>query len=88
MNEFHQFMGNEVLRKVLLGIQAMVSLALIVIVASQTTKNEGLSGTIGGPSTSNFKGKPGWEEMLALTTRRLGIAWFVTGILVGISFAQ
>ena len=84
----HAIFLNPILRGALLIMQTLVSVALIAIVSSQTSKNEGLTGNIGGPTTSNFKGKPGWEETLATTTRNLGIAWFAMSILVGIVFAQ
>jgi len=84
----HAFLTNPVLRDILLVLQTLISLALIAIVSSQTSKNEGLTGNIGGPTTSNFKGKPGWEETLATTTRNLGIVWFAMCFLVGIVFAQ
>ena len=65
-------------------LQILISLAFILIVAVQTTKNEGLTGTIGGPTTSNFKGKPGFEEQLQHYTMILGVSWFVVSIIVGI----
>jgi protein translocase SecG subunit len=71
---------------ILLILQALVSIAFVLIVMSQTTKNEGLTGTIGGNVSANFKGKPGFEERLQNYTRYLGIAWFVVAILVGIAF--
>ena len=54
---------------ILLILQGLISIALVVIVMSQTTKNEGLTGTIGGNVSANFKGKPGFEEMLQTYTR-------------------
>ena len=84
----HAFFSNPTLRIILLVIQTLISLALILIVSTQTSKNEGLTGNIGGPTTSNFKGKPGWEETLAVTTRNLGIAWFVMCMIVGIAFSH
>ena len=45
-------------------MQLLISIAFILIVMSQTTKNEGLTGTIGGNISPNFKGKPGREEQL------------------------
>ncbi len=71
---------------ILLVLLALVSLAFIVIVMSQTTKNEGLTGSIGGQTSANFKGKPGFEEQLQGWTRNLAIAWFAVAILVGIAF--
>ncbi len=74
------------LQILLLVLQFLISIAFILIVMSQTTKNEGLTGTIGGNMSPNFKGKPGREEQLQLLTRYLGIAWFVVGIITGIAF--
>lgn len=84
----HAFLQNQILRYFILGLQTLISIALIAIVSSQTSKNEGLTGNIGGPTTSNFKGKPGWEETLSTTTRNLGIAWFAVSILVAVVFAH
>jgi len=64
-----------------MGIQALVSLALIIVVATQTTKNEGLTGNIGGPVTSSFKGKPGMEEQIRKITIYVCIAWFAVSLL-------
>ena len=71
---------------ILLVLQALISIALVLLVMSQTTKNEGLTGTIGGNVSANFKGKPGFEERLQNYTRYVGISWFVVSILVGIAF--
>lgn len=71
---------------ILLVVQGLISISLVVIMAIQTSKNEGLTGTIGGNVSANFKGKPGYEERLQNYTRMLGIGWFVSSILVGIAF--
>lgn len=63
-------------------IQLLVSVTLIGIVAIQTTKNEGLSGSIGGQVTPTFKGKPGVDEQMRGITIKLSIAWFVISIIV------
>ena len=73
---------------ILFVIQSLVSLAFIAIVAAQTTKNEGLTGTIGGPVSSNFKGKPGFDEQLQQYTKILGVTWFVLGIVLGVIFGH
>jgi len=70
----------------LLVLQCLISLAFVVIVMSQTTKNEGLTGTIGNNMQANFKGKPGREEQIQALTLQLGVAWGVVSILVGIAF--
>jgi len=71
---------------ILLVLQALVSLTLVGLVMSQTTKNEGLTGTIGGNVSANFKGKPGFEERLQMYTRNTAIAFGVISILVAIAF--
>jgi protein translocase SecG subunit len=86
MDVFHSVFGH--LKLPLMILQGLVSIVLIGLIASRTTKNEGLSGSIGGPSVSNFKGKPGMEEKIAMITQRVGIAWFAIGVLVGIAYAQ
>ncbi len=63
-------------------VQVLLALGLIFIVSIQTTKSEGLSGTIGGQVTSSFKGKPGFEERLNDITKYLGIGFFVVTVLV------
>lgn len=75
-----------VVKIILLVLQFAISLAFILIVMSQTTKNEGLTGTIGGNVSANFKGKPGMEEHLQAITRSLGIAWFVISAVVAVAF--
>ena len=71
---------------ILLVLQALVSLTLVGLVMSQPTKNEGLTGTIGGNVSANFKGKPGFEERLQMYTRNTAIAFGVISILVAIAF--
>ncbi len=74
------------LRIILLALQALTSLALIILVTTQTTKNEGLTGTIGGQTSANFKGKPGYEERLQMITRNVAIAFFAISIAVGVAY--
>ena len=50
------------------GIFIIAAIALIVLLALQTTKNEGLSGTIGGRVESSYRGRLGAEEQLQRIT--------------------
>jgi protein translocase SecG subunit len=43
----------------------------------QTTKSEGLSGIIGGASSSSLGGKSGTDRMLESFTRYMAIGWFI-----------
>ena len=78
----------EALKYLLLVVQGLVSLILIAVVAMQTTKNEGLTGTIGGQMTPSFKGKPGMDEQIRTWTIYISVAWFVTSILVAVVWAK
>ena len=70
-----------VVKIILFVLEAIVSLSLIILMVTQTSKNEGF-GTIGVQTPTNFKGKPGFEERLQQYTRNLAITWFVLGMVV------
>ena len=71
-----------IVQGILLAVNALTSIALIAIVMSQTTKSEGLSGTIGGKASSAFRGKPGFEDKLNLLTKYAAVGWMATAIAV------
>ena len=65
------------------GAHFIVSIALIALVISQTTKHEGLGGTIGGSSSStSFRGRPGLEEQLSRYTGYAATAFMFLSLLV------
>jgi len=76
-----------VFKIILLIIQGLVSLLFLLLIASQSSKNEGF-GTIGVQTPQNFKGKPGYEERMQMYTRNMGITWFVLSMAVAIVFAH
>jgi len=67
---------------ILVLVQLVSAVALIGLVMSQTTKSEGLTGTIGGKMTSSFRGKPGMDEKLADITKWCAIVFFVLSAVV------
>lgn len=69
-----------ILKYIFFTIQVLISIALIAVVTMQTTKSEGLTGTIGGQMTPSFKGKPGMEEQLRTWTIYISVAWFAISI--------
>jgi len=77
----------EYVKIALLVIQGLVSLGFLLLVASQSSKNEGF-GTIGVQTPQNFKGKPGYEERMQMYTRSVAVTWFVLAIAVAIVFAH
>lgn len=69
-------------------LEILSALTLIVLVISQTTKSEGLTGTIGGKASSTFRGKPGIDDKLAQLTTYSAIIFMATSILVYILSAK
>lgn len=65
-------------------LQVLFAIALIFVVAMQTTRHEGLSGTVGGQVSSQFRGKLGRDEQLALITRYIAIGFFLISLIVAI----
>lgn len=68
----------------LVAAEVLLSLILIALITSQTSKSEGLGGSIGGATSSNFRFKPGFEERLDSITRNFAVAWMVTCLLIAI----
>ena len=68
--------------KIILTVLQLLSAgSLVALVMLQTTKSEGLTGTIGGKMSSSFRGKPGVDEKLGLFTRYAAISFmFLTAL--------
>ena len=62
----------------------IAALALIALLALQTTKQEGLSGTIGGRVESAY-GRPGAEEQLKRVTGVAAVAFVVIGTILSLT---
>jgi protein translocase SecG subunit len=60
------------------------ALALIALLAVQTTKQEGLSGTLGGRVESVY-GRPGAEEQLKRITGVTAVAFVVIGTILSLT---
>jgi protein translocase SecG subunit len=54
---------------------------LIALMSVQTTKNEGLSGTIGGRTESTYRGRLGFDQQLTRLTGVFAISFIVLAIL-------
>jgi protein translocase SecG subunit len=67
------------------GVGVVAAIALIVLLAVQTTKQEGLSGTIGGRVESAYRGRPGAEEQLKRITGVVVGVWLVAYLVLSIS---
>lgn len=75
-----------VLKTVLIVLEAICSLALIVVVLLQSGKEAGLSGALTGASESYLsKNKKGnMEQMLASSTKWIAIAWVLLTLVLSL----
>lgn len=60
------------------------AIALIALLAAQTTKQEGLSGSIGGAVQSAY-GRPGAEEQLKRITGVMAVGFVVIGTILSLT---
>jgi preprotein translocase subunit SecG len=67
------------------GLFIISALLLIVLLAIQTTKQEGLSGTLGGRVDSAYRGRLGFEGQLARITGSVAIAFVIIATLVSLA---
>jgi preprotein translocase subunit SecG len=66
------------------GIFIVAAIALVVLLAVQTTKQEGLSGTIGGRVESAY-GRMGAEEQLKRVTGFTAVVFVLTGFILSLT---
>ncbi len=68
----------------LAGLFVVAAILLIFLLALQTTKQEGLSGTIGGRVESAY-GRPGAEEQIKRVTGVAAVAFVVLGTILSLT---
>ena len=69
----------------LAGLFILAALMLIGLLAVQTTKQEGLSGTIGGRVDSAYRGRLGFEGQIARVTGIVAVTFVVIATLVSLT---
>jgi protein translocase SecG subunit len=69
----------------LAGFFIVAAISLIGLLAVQTTKQEGLSGTIGGRVSSDYRGRLGFDGQIARVTGVVAITFVVVATLVSLS---
>ena len=67
------------------GLFIFSSIALILLLAIQTTKQEGLSGSVGGKVEATYRVRPGVEQQLARLTSAMAILFVLSATLVSLS---
>ena len=69
-----------VLETVLIVLEALCSIALIVVVLLQSGKEEGLSGALAGGASDSYLSKNkkgGLDAKLAASTKWIALAWII-----------
>ncbi|MGA2395422.1 MAG: preprotein translocase subunit SecG [Candidatus Lustribacter sp.] len=69
----------------LAGLFIVAAISMIGLLAVQTTKQEGLSGTIGGRVDSAYRGRLGFEGQIARVTGIVAITFVVIATLVSLT---
>jgi preprotein translocase subunit SecG len=69
----------------LAGIFMIAAVALIVLLAVQTTKQEGLTGSIGGRVESTYRGRLGADEQLKRITGVVAVVFVVTAFVLSLT---
>jgi protein translocase SecG subunit len=67
------------------GLFMISALLLIVLLAAQTTKQEGLSGTIGGRVESAYRPRLGFEQQMQRITTIVAVGFVFFALLVSLS---
>jgi protein translocase SecG subunit len=67
------------------GLFIIAAISLIVLLALQTTKQEGLTGSIGGRVESAYRGRLGAEEQLKRVTGFVAVCFVVFGFVLSLT---
>jgi preprotein translocase subunit SecG len=67
------------------GLFLIFAVSLVALLAIQTTKQEGLSGTIGGRVESAYHGRLGAEEQLKRLTGFVAVGFVVTAFVLSLT---
>ena len=67
------------------GLFMVCAVALILLLAAQTTKQEGLSGTIGGRVESAYRPRLGFDQQLSRLTSYVAIGFVFFAVVLSIS---
>ena len=69
-------------------IYCIICLALVIMVMTQTTKSEGLTGTLGGTTQSIFRGKKSFEEKMTNITNWIAGAFVIGSFVIFLIIKQ
>jgi protein translocase SecG subunit len=67
------------------GLFVISAVLLVFLLAIQTTKQEGLTGSIGGRVESNYRGRLGAEEQLKRWTGGVAVCFVIFGFILSLT---
>ena len=67
------------------GVFVAAAVLLVIMLALQTTKQEGLSGTIGGRMESSYRGRLGGDAQMARFTTFVAVTFIIFGTLLSLT---
>jgi len=73
------------LTHVFAGVFVASAVLMVVLLAMQTTKQEGLSGTIGGRVDSAYRGRLGGDQQIARFTTYVAVTFIIFGTLLSLT---
>ncbi|MBI3925974.1 MAG: preprotein translocase subunit SecG [Armatimonadetes bacterium] len=78
--------GMGIIQYVVVVVYLLVCVGLILAVLSQSTKNEGLGGSMMAAPQTAFRGKKSFEDKLSTLTSTLAATFLVMSMLVSFMF--
>lgn len=78
----HSVHTMNVLQYIILFVYFAICAALIFLVLVQTSKSEGLTGTLGGATHTVFKGKKSFDEQIEKITTYVAVLFVVLSIVI------
>jgi protein translocase SecG subunit len=67
------------------GLFVLAAVALVFLLAIQTTKQEGLTGSIGGRVSTDYKGRLGAEEQIKRITGVTAVVFVITAFILSLT---
>lgn len=86
VNVTESVVGYSAGQKVVAVVYVLVCIALMVAIVTRTTKSEGLSGSMMGPSESSFRGKKSADDTIDTVTNVLAIGFLLLSLFMSYAF--
>ena len=86
VNVTESTLGYSVGQKAVAVIYVLICVSLMIAIVTRTTKSEGLSGSMMGPSESSFRGKKSADDTIDTVTNVLAMSFLVLSLVMSYAF--